>query len=502
MKPAATTVLLAFALACGREHRSTDILDAEPGARPTSARSALRPDDNDPRVAPPAFDEGDVVETHGLTGGRFLVHFTRAGRHAVPLNDANHDGVPDAVELVLATYEEIHRTFVDDWGYRPPLPDDHVPGDHGGDARFDIYLLDFAGRSDGAYRRECLSTNATTCPGYVLQENDYAGYRYATLAEAVRTLASHEYFHAVQAAYDVRHGSIVGEGTAVLATERFDASLDDFERLTHGYLSTPERTLDQEATGPVDGFAYGVALFFECISAGQASDPVRRLFEQDEASSDWLRVLDEQLASDGISLSDELLRCLQANLFTGRRATLVEGHRRAAALPEAPVEMGDGALVVEKSRVFPRSCRYFEVTGLSGDATACWTPAAGAPTDGARALTVRLLIAREGQPREIVAIPDGTPTPIHLGDGTRTFVLAAHLADDIASVPIALTVAPAGTPTPCDPTPDGGTTTPDAGPDDVGELPPPTGCDCATSPAGVVPVALAPLLRRRPRARR
>ena len=59
--------------------------------------NALRP--NNPRT-PDMFhyEPGDVVEHLDSAGGEFRIHYTRAGRHAVALADADMSGVPDTVE--------------------------------------------------------------------------------------------------------------------------------------------------------------------------------------------------------------------------------------------------------------------------------------------------------------------------------------------------------------------------------------------------------------------
>src|SRR4051812_45921974 len=88
------------------------------------------------------FDNGDVVETFDSDGGRFRVHYTRAGTHAVPAADADGDGVPDHVALVAATYEDVLDVYTS-MGFRAPLDD--------GDGIFDVYLVDTGFSADGSF---------------------------------------------------------------------------------------------------------------------------------------------------------------------------------------------------------------------------------------------------------------------------------------------------------------------------------------------------------------
>ena len=148
------------------------------------------------------FDPADVVETHVSAGDHFSIHFTRQGPNAVPAADANADMVPDFVEEVASVYEDVLTKYHDEMGFRAPA-DDGMIVDNGGDARFDVYLVDFAGQGDGNYRDDqCTPQNADICAGYMVQENDYKGYGYPSTLVANRILGSHEFFHAVQSAYD------------------------------------------------------------------------------------------------------------------------------------------------------------------------------------------------------------------------------------------------------------------------------------------------------------
>ncbi len=224
------------------------------------------------------FEPGDTVETFDSPGGRFKIHFTRAGRHAVPLADANTNNVPDHVESLADQYDEVHTFYHDTLGYQEPPTDENVASGNGGDARFDVYLLDFARSSDGQFVAEAC-TNAGRCTGFMVQENDFAGYSYPSAAVGNRVLASHEYFHAVQAAYVTGASSVLGEGTAVWATERYDGTMDDFEAFLDGFLQNPDRSLDKPLPGPVDPFSYGSAIFFRFLEERYEDTVIRRIWE-------------------------------------------------------------------------------------------------------------------------------------------------------------------------------------------------------------------------------
>lgn len=255
------------------------------------------------------FEEGDVVEIFDTD--RFRIHYTRAGVHAVPLADDPGEGVggvPDHVEQVGAIYEEVATFYEDTLGWRAPLPDLGNDPDND-DARFDVYLVDFNLSADGAFRAESCAANGNTCAGFMVQENDFAGYGYPSTTYANRLLASHELFHAVQAAYDANQGGVLSEGTAVWASEQFDPTLDDLEGFGFAYLDETDRPLNSDGAGPVDSFTYGSAIWFEHIAQLHGDDVVRAIYEAVDAAggaaagADWFALLDDVLANAPVAPS-------------------------------------------------------------------------------------------------------------------------------------------------------------------------------------------------------
>jgi len=259
------------------------------------ALSGFRPDDPD-STGLFRFEPGHDVEAFDGLGGRVRVHFTRTGPDAVSLVDTDDGGVPDSVEQVAAAYEEVLAFFAAQ-RFREPVSDLDNPLGDGGNDRLDVYLVDFAGQSDGAFVRDRCEATTSICSGYVAQENDFAGYGYPSFRVASRILASHELFHVIQAAYDADQGANWSEATAVWASEHFDPSLTDFEYFVRGWFDKPDRSIDQEPIGPVDGFSYGLAIFAQYLSERFGDDIIREHWEDLEdgargvADPKWLPAL-------------------------------------------------------------------------------------------------------------------------------------------------------------------------------------------------------------------
>ncbi len=325
--------------------------------------SALRPD-NDNSFDQFRFDDADIVVSHDSPGGAFRVHYTTAGVNAVPAADLDQSGVPDFVEETATTYDEV-LAFYESLGYRAPLPDDDVV-DNGGDGRFDVYLIDFAGNADGAFRTDgYLSTNPDRGVGYMVQENDFAGYGYPSLTVAIRTLSSHEFFHGVQAAYDAFQGSIASEGTAVWASEAFDPSLEDLEWFAAGYLDNVERSLDKPLPGPVDPFSYGSAIFWQFLAERFDDGFVLSLWEALENGAgtdpDWWDTLDAELAARGSSFAESFTEFATWNLYTGNRASGAYGYAAAADYPRPKLNLATPPYQDGELRLFYAATQYYSL---------------------------------------------------------------------------------------------------------------------------------------------
>lgn len=349
------------------------------------------------------FDPGDVVEAHGSAAGHFLIHFTKAGKNAVPPADSDATGVPDFVEEVASVYDEVYQRYHDDLGFRTPASDEAIATDNGGDGRFDVYLVDFAGIGDGIFRTDgCDPENPEVCSGYMVQENDYAGYGYPSTTIANRILGSHEYFHAVQAAYDTDQGSVANEGSAVWATEKFDPSLEDFEAFLSGYFKNTDRTITEPLPGPVDPFSYGMAIFFQFLDERYGEATVRSLWERcengafGEANPDWFMALDPMLAAEAsTSFAEAFVEFAKWNLFTGSAADPTQSYADGADYPSLDyVDVGlpytDDAL-----RVFRASAQYYRMdTGGRANITAALVPPKDSPSEADG--VAMLLVAKTG----------------------------------------------------------------------------------------------------------
>lgn len=281
--------------------------------------------------------------TYGEPGGDILVHYVTTGTDAVPAGDANANGTPDFVESVAAVAEAALDQIVA-YGFRRPLSD----GTLGGDGRIDIYLEDLVSADGNAGTDSCTGNR---CVGYVVAENDYAGFGYPSVTEGIRSVVPHEIFHLVQNAYASGQPSTWTEGSAVwIVEELYGAGNGDFERFLPAFLGKSFRPFERAVSGFGDSYPYGAALWPYFLARREGLGAVVDAWEASE-SAEFLAATDAMLKARGSGLEAAFTEFTRWNLFTGARAGS-GGYPAAAASAwaqvtrEAPITAG-GRVFIE-----------------------------------------------------------------------------------------------------------------------------------------------------------
>ena len=150
------------------------------------------------------------------------MHWVIATSDAPPLTRPNHNQVPDQVDRTLSAFETAWRVEVVRMGFREPMPD-ASSADHGPNDKLDVYLADVGASglsgyvatddphaNDDAYRYRNYSA-------YIVVDDDFSTSQLGASGGpgGLRATAAHEFFHAVQYAYDSSEDPWLTEGTAV-----------------------------------------------------------------------------------------------------------------------------------------------------------------------------------------------------------------------------------------------------------------------------------------------
>jgi uncharacterized lipoprotein YddW (UPF0748 family) len=316
------------------------------------------------------YDSTDEVASFDSPEGLVRVHYSRGGPNAALPDDDDEDGVPDLVSEVALSAEaalDVYRAV----GFRLPLAESALDLDPlGGSDALDVYLVDFGGVADGQFAVD--RCRAGACAGHLLIENDFAGYGYPSLADAVAVLTSHELFHGVQFAYTDTLSVWMSEGGAVWAEHLFHPGVDDFLRLCGAYQRDLARPFDSPPAGTVTAASYGVGLLFAYLVERSEEGLMVGLLESAEGLDGEVG-LDTLLAASAawdLDLAAEWPIFAAWNLASGRRAGGEPTFSFGAALGgvslsgSAPAGPEEAAIFDE--RLYPLAALFYRVTHEGG----------------------------------------------------------------------------------------------------------------------------------------
>lgn len=250
----------------GAERRQADALLARPGA---VTAAALLPGTLSSPWCPP--------------GGNFCMHWgpTLPGASV----DTNGNGVPDYVETVNATMEQVRSAQVDARGFRAPLSDAataNMLNPENPNDRFDVFLTDLGGQGVYGY---CTSDDEVSrqVAAYCVLDDDFSPAQYGAPAlNSLQATAAHEFFHAVQFGYDAIEDRWFMEGSATwMEDEVFDGVNDNLRYLPFSAIRAPRMPVDRST----EFWQYGAWLFFRYASE-RLGDPgvVRAFWEAADAA--------------------------------------------------------------------------------------------------------------------------------------------------------------------------------------------------------------------------
>lgn len=228
--------------------------DLDPTDQAAARRLLARPTDGiaaDPdgfgygRRARPTSD----CQVAPTPGSHVCVTWARATRDAVAPTDSDGDHVPDQVETTRDVVDHVWDVIVTHGGYQAPLPDAGAPS-QGPDRKLDVYLTDLG--DDYLYGYCNIDPlpdlgHRRVAPGFCVLDNDYAEdiFDNHTPLENLEVTAAHEFFHAVQFAYDVDEDRWLMEGTAAwMEDEVYDGINDNLQYLQQSQLRRAGRSLD------------------------------------------------------------------------------------------------------------------------------------------------------------------------------------------------------------------------------------------------------------------
>ncbi|HZD18450.1 MAG TPA: MXAN_6640 family putative metalloprotease [Actinomycetota bacterium] len=210
-------------------------------------------------------------------------HWVTSTDDAPDLTDADVNGVPDWVDTLATVTEQTWATEVTTYGYRAPKSDS-TSANAGPDGRIDLYVADVG--ANGLYGYCATDDPNAFDPNYpywdasafCVVDDDFSIAQFpfgASGLAALQVSVAHEFFHAVQFAYDLADDAWFMEGTSTwMEDEVFDAVDDNLQYLSRSQLSQPWVPLDLSDTSTLH--VYGSWIWFRFLDEYLADPTVIR----------------------------------------------------------------------------------------------------------------------------------------------------------------------------------------------------------------------------------
>ncbi len=347
------------------------------------------------------FQRPTAQQTVTSSRGRFKIYYNRTGSQAVDLTDADTNGIPDYVDEVARTFENVWDLQIDQLGYLAPPSD--------GDGVYDVYIRSLANQSVYGLTYPEASQEGHTSSSYMEIDNNYTDRIYATKGlDGLRVTAAHEFYHAVQFAYydDISTAAWWHELTATWMEDVAYTEVNDYYQYIPNFFSFPDASLDQ-----FDIHVFGASVYAHYLEQVYGRASVRRSWEvlkERKPSDDSLEHYDAGMPAGGFA--EVFPRFAIWNYFTDSR-TRSGYYSEAASYPLVSVNTvlpGPGSPVTQSGTVDHLGAEYIRVfpSTLPGGLRAAFT------LDGDATWTFLVLLI--GQQVEVVWASD--PSRIEIPD--------------------------------------------------------------------------------------
>ena len=233
----------------GPDRGSADTILARPSDRRNNVYDPVK------WTAPTAYRHNDCQGSSAALALHVCVHYVSRGGD-------KDNATTSFVQQVSQTMEHVWNYETRTMGYKKPLNDVADGTIDNPDGRLDVYLADLHPAGVYGYCVADGSSIARHLPAYCVLDNNFLNYGISPI-NALRVTAAHEFFHAVQYAYDADEDPWFMEGTASwMEDEVYDSINNNIPFLAYSPIVYP--WVPADLTG---GFhRYGSWIFFKFAS--------------------------------------------------------------------------------------------------------------------------------------------------------------------------------------------------------------------------------------------
>ena len=280
---------------------------------------------------------------------RFCIHWVTSGPERPSLVDRNRNGRPDYIDKTVRTMNTVWKKEIGSFGYKKPRSDFRSGSHHGGNpnGRIDLFIANIG---DSGLYGYCTTddplTNRNThrqTSAYCVFDNDFRRAEFPTGANglaALKVTAAHEFFHAIQFAYDLFEDSAFMEGSATwMEDEVFTGVNDNVQYLLSGPMDPvnnatrgPWVSLDNGS--PTSSIPYGTWIWYRFLSENHGRGIIKQFWVRSVGKANYgFKSIADILVARGSSLPAMLT---QFGVWNAAPASVyTEGalYRTAGAVP-------------------------------------------------------------------------------------------------------------------------------------------------------------------------
>lgn len=201
--------------------------------------------------------------------GYFSIHYTLSGENAVSSRGRDSRAVPPYIEQIGLAFDQVRADTCTVRGFREPILEE------GKDA-FDIYVFDQKGKYGVTYTQifSAQNTRARVASSYICIDNSYSSEKGfdKNREDCMKVTAAHEFFHAVQSAYNADADLWWKEASATWNEDEVYTGINDYVRYVNGYFSAPFKPLDESS--------YSGVIFAKFLSENYGgNNTIKRIWE-------------------------------------------------------------------------------------------------------------------------------------------------------------------------------------------------------------------------------
>jgi len=294
--------------------------------------------------------------------GYFTIHYDLTGSEAVPPQDGNANGVPDYVERIGQYCDSSRACILGNLGYLPPPIDTTM----GGDDKYDVYLESIFGygmtvpeHPGDSVWNDYTSYIAISCRmDFGIYSNDDPD---GDTIGAQKVTCAHEYFHAVQLAYNnnLTEYRWLMEASSTWMEEVAYPEVNDNHNYLPYFFSYPYQKLTSTGTY----HEYGAFVWPAYLQLKYGALVLRKTWEACRYNT-AAAALDSALAGYGTDVAHTFPEFTIWNYYTGSRAGFEMYYPEAADYPQPAVDQAFATL--EHESVHPVTgpdglgCNYVE----------------------------------------------------------------------------------------------------------------------------------------------